>query len=220
MGIIVRPGDWWAAGPHRFICGDVAAGALLSLVARLPEPAAFVYTDPPWGPANIQYWRTLAGRAGGDPVPTTFSVLLQAIADGIVLSGAPVVWIESGVRWSGAVRTVLGPLLPPLAGEWTVTYGRPPRPNRLLGFSATPIDGTAEGLHGFAVTAWAFDRSAVPGGIVVDPCVGRGMTARFAHRHGMACWGCEFNPARLAVTLDWLDRHGAPAMRLPVRWLP
>ena len=209
----VRPGEWWAAGPHRFLCGDIEAGAFATLVAALPAPAALVYTDPPWGQGNAAYWRTVAARAGVPAAPASYDRLLQAIGAGAAASGAPAVWVEIGVRWATEAAATLAPYLPPLAAVWTVTYGRPPRPNVLLGFSARPIAGDASGLHGEAVTAWVFARQSVPGGIVLDPCVGRGMTARFAHRSGMACWGCELHPGRLAVTLDWLGRRGLPVAR-------
>jgi hypothetical protein len=140
----------------------------------------------------------------------------------VMESGAPDVWFEMGIsqteRWLG----IIAEYAPPLVGLWRVYYGAPPtsgpythcpgRPNNIARFSAkTDLPQPQfDGLKGEAVTDKAFQCSMVDGatGIVVDPCIGKGMTARFAHRYGLACYGVELNPCRLQVTLDWLEQRG------------
>jgi hypothetical protein len=47
-----------------------------------------------------------------------------------------------------------------------------------------------------------------PGSVVVDPCMGKGMTSRMAHYFDWDCVGVEINPKRLAKTIEWLGRQG------------
>ena len=47
----------------------------------------------------------------------------------------------------------------------------------------------------------------VPGGVVLDPCCGKGFTARAAVAAGMRFRGVELNPARAEVTVAWLSKN-------------
>jgi len=92
--------------------------------------------------------------------------------------------------------------------EWNVFYASI-RPNKLLYFSKIGgFTGDPEGMKNEPMTRHVFEYIAKPGEIVLDPCVGLGMTARMAHRFGMICYGIELNPARLEKTLGWLVKQG------------
>jgi len=213
--IEIGPGEVWMAGAHTFLCGDLEDGAFDRLLSLLPTAPSMVYSDPPWNAGNCRYWRTHAGVGRS----VDFEAFSAILAHGIQASGVREAWLEMGLsetpRWLEIVR----PDLPPPAGQWQVYYGPPVtagpykgcvgRPNYLHRFSDwCDVDSDPTGLKGERVTEWAFRNSAVSGGIVVDPCVGRGMTVRMAHRFGMICFGNELNPKRLAVLLEWLRRAG------------
>ena len=101
--------------------------------------------------------------------------------------------------------------LPRFQNKWRVYYGHPKRPNYLLYFSNDPIfSGNPEGLADKMMTEYVFDRVARAGEGVLDPCIGKGLTAKMAHKFGMVCYGVELNAKRLKVTIEWLINHGYP----------
>jgi hypothetical protein len=56
----------------------------------------------------------------------------------------------------------------------------------------------------------AIDAFTEPGDVMLDPCLGRGLTAISANAAGRVCVGLELNPRRLAVAIDLL--------RAPTQW--
>jgi len=216
--VIVVPGGVYAAGPHRFVCGDIEDGALERLYSLLPERPAMVYSDPPWNAGNARYWRTQAGLGRA----VDWETLWCLIADFTQRTGAPDVWFEMSLSQTETWLQIVTPYLPPLVGLWQVYYGSPPtvgpyihccgRPNNIARFArhtCVPLPDMT-GLKGEAVTNLAFRSSLTDGacGIVVDPCIGKGMTARMACSHGLTCYGAELNPKRLSVTLAWFEKRG------------
>ena len=47
-------------GQHRLWVGDITDGAVEQLMGG--ERADVIYSDPPWGPGNQQYWHTMRER--------------------------------------------------------------------------------------------------------------------------------------------------------------
>lgn len=47
-----------------------------------------------------------------------------------------------------------------------------------------------------------------PGKVILDPCIGCGMTSRACHALGHHCIGLELNPHRLLRTVNWLVKQG------------
>lgn len=201
----VEPGEIWAAGPHVFLCGDLETDDIERFIKMIPRPVHMVYTDPPWNAGNAKYWRTHAGMSRDVDINNLWSCICEIIQQ----LNAEEVFIEQSVRnWHDFEKIAAKHNLPSLTGKWVVFYGSPHKPNILLRFAETERQGfNPSGLHGEAMTDYVFRCVAQPGKIVVDPCVGKGMTARMAHKYGMICYGMELNPKRLAVTLDWLSRY-------------
>lgn len=191
-------------GRHRLLCGDITQGAVSTLMGG--ERADVVYSDPPWGPGNQQYWHTMRER--GAAPRTSWPDFLTAFCSSVARHRRPraPVFVEMGVRWGQdllAAMAVAG-----LPHHWTqsVLYGSPKRPNLLMLFGAY-VDVDVAGMSGEAMTNKALAACVRPGHVVLDPCTGLGMTARVTHALSGVFRGCEMNAARLGKTEAWLRRH-------------
>lgn len=206
-------GGWYAAGPHLFGCLDHEDGGMDALRARLPSSVEMVYSDPPWGQANARYWRTYARKHAVPWREPDWNSLIARLIRLVGEIGPSVVAIEMGTRWSAALARAL----PQPTSIHEGMYGKPLRVNHLVVAAAAdhPLHAIQPiPLRGEALTAHVFARAGRVDGIVVDPFVGRGMTARFAHRSGMICYGAELCPHRLSAVLAWLARHGCAVERI------
>jgi len=193
-------------GPHRLLCGDLTCGAVSTLMGD--ERADEVYSDPPWGPGNQKYWHTMRerGSAPRTPWPDFLRSFCESVRDHRKLT-APV-FVEMGLRWERDLLAAMAEVGLPHVWTQRVVYGAPKLPNLLLLFGAR-VDVDVEGMGGKAMTRKVLEACVLPGHIVLDPCTGLGMTARFADDLGAAFRGCELNPKRLDVTASLLRRrHG------------
>lgn len=192
-------------GNHRLALGDVERGAVADVMGA--DRAAIVYSDPPWGEGNLRYWRTAAGDAARPRWEDFRERWCDAVA-AVLASGASV-FVEMGERWADGFATALSDVGIVVTRRWTVQYGHPSRPNVLL--YAGPLllaDFDPSALNGAALPRACVAAVARPGGIVLDPCCGKGFTARAAVAAGMHFRGVELNAKRLGVTMEWLRRHG------------
>ena len=176
---------------------------------------AMVYSDPPWNPGNEKWWRR---HAGAEP-PDSYDHLLDAWCACVAACRPAHVFSEQSVNekhrkmFTDAVDRCDGWTLP-LLEEWTVYYGSGGsrsciRPNKLLHFGTQQLATDPTDLRGIKMTECVFDGLGLPArSLVVDPCMGKGMTSRVSHSHGLCCVGTELNPKRLAKTQEWLLKHG------------
>lgn len=167
------------------------------------EIADIVYSDPPWGQGNLVYWRT----HNGERVEVDWRAFMRKFCRLVVTNSKPSahIFIEMGLRWVDDVAREMASLGRPEAGRWRVLYGNPKLPNSLwYSGPGTPVNVT--GLSGVEMTTRALRSVAIPGALVLDPCCGKGMTARVAMRLGMRFVGNELNPKRLEFTRSWCSR--------------
>ena len=194
-------------GPHRLLCGDVTAGAVKRLMGR--ERADVVYSDPPWGPGNLQYWATMHDR--GSMPAHAWPVFLSALCCAIAAHRKPdaPVFVEMGLRWVEALDAAMARRGLARCQRWTITYGPrgKPLPQALSLYGRNVTVDLPSPPHGEAVTRAALRAAVLPGSVVLDPCTGLGMTARGTALLGGHFRGAELNPARLARTAAWLTRH-------------
>lgn len=174
-----------------------------------------VYSDPPWNPGNEKYWR----RHAGAQAPTDYRNLLNAWCRAVSAPGVEHIFCEQSFNakhrgmFTDAVSACPTWDLP-LLEEWTVYYGSPGsascrRPNVLLHFGRSALKTDPTGMHGEAMTRKVFDGLDLDREIlVVDPCTGKGMTSRMAHRSGLDFFGTELNAWRLEQTCRWLRKQG------------
>lgn len=195
-------------GPHLLLCGDLTAGALSDLMGE--ERADVIYSDPPWGPGNQQYWHTMNAR--GSLPRTSWTDFLAAFCNACERyrrPGAPV-FVEMGIRWVDELDVAMAAVGLQRRRRWDILYGpkKTPLPNvlSLYGDVDVPI-ALPDPPHGEPVTRAVLAAVVRPGMTVLDPCTGKGMTARIAHALGAGFRGLELNPTRLEVTADWLRRR-------------
>jgi hypothetical protein len=198
-------------GSHRLLAGDLTAGAVATLMGG--ERAAVVYSDPPWGPGNLQFWATAHAR--GSIPRETWPRFLDAFCGAVVKHTQPEapIFVEMGCRWVDDLDAAMRAWDLGLLQRWTITYGPKsrPLPNTLNLYGPTRVAlALPDPPHGEPVTRAALGavRAVLlrPGAIVLDPCTGFGMTARITHRLGGIFRGSELNPVRLERTADWLRK--------------
>lgn len=206
-------------GEHRLACGDITDGAVARLMGN--DRADVVYSDPPWGPGNQQYWHTMRER--GSAPRTSWDAFLEAFATVCAEWTRPAapIFVEMGMRWADQLVATMQSAGLELARTWTVTYGPKSKPLpvtlSLFGYADNmpALDILAEQItvgmpspaHGEPVTAHCLRLVVEKRAIVLDPCTGLGMTARWTHKLGGRFRGTEMNAARLDRTAVWLRAH-------------
>lgn len=164
--------------------------------------ADIIYSDPPWGPGNLYFWRTHNGESGRPSWPG----FLETFCDVVAAVKAPRahVFVEMGLRWVDELAEAMARRGLQERERWQCLYGNPKRPN-VLWYSGPGADCNPTGMSGVAMTKHVLSSVARPGALVFDPCCGKGMTARCALRLGMRFAGVELNPKRAEVTRQWLE---------------
>lgn len=203
---------------QKLACWDLEAADTPAVVtALLPPTCALVYSDPPWNPGNATYWRTHAGLRPCFSYPRFLDAWVAMVALCQERGATHVLTEQSATQGhcqmlhAAIARSTRWSL--PFLEDWAVFYGSPGstsvrRPNRLLHFGAVPLSTDPTGLAGEPMTIRACAGLGLPvGSWVIDPCMGKGMTSRMAHYFDWNCCGTELNPARLAKTLQWLERQ-------------
>lgn len=196
-------------GSHRLLCADITVPGALDPLMR-GELADLIYSDPPWGPGNQQYWHTMNHR--GSMPRTSWYEFLDSFA--LVCSehrkpDAPV-FVEMGLRWTDDLDQAMDAVGLPFQRRWSIFYGpkRKPLENTVALFGAqAPEFVLPEPSHGEPVTRAIIGACVKSGDIVLDPCTGLGMTARCTVNGGGRFRGSELNRARLARTAEWIVRH-------------
>lgn len=199
---------------HRLQQGDVTLGAIDRLMGD--TRADLVYSDPPWGQGNLQYWRTYNGEAVRPDWVTFRDCYVEAVAT-YCLGPA---FIEMGIRWSDEFAAAF--VARGWSEAWRVTVGYGPKrtPKHVLAL----VPPGVRGPEPFVVppgNEWVVNRAmaakyAVPGGILLEPCLGVGRSAQCFANRGMTIYGNELNPTRLARAARRLrvreeDVHGLEA---------
>ena len=189
-------------GPHRVLCGDVTRGAIARLMGD--ERADVVYCDPPWGPGLLC---TFMRAAGVESV--AWSIFLDRFAESVATHRVPdgPIFLEMGLAWVDDLRMACDAHGIRLDRQWGVHYGSGSslRPSALLyGGPPLPPSFDPSGLRGAALPRACVMAVGRPGGIVLDPCCGKGYSARAAVAARMAFRGVEIGPLRLKETTRWL----------------
>lgn len=182
--------------PNKLMVGSVTAGDVSVLMGD--EQADLVYSDPPWGPGNLMYWRTKNSeviRPDWNEFVAEFVKSVDAYCKGWA-------FVEMGLRWGDQLAEAF------MQAGWierhrhVMDYGKPPRPNLLMAFHRTETWPAGDGLA--ELPKWGWDateeiarRFAIHGGIMLDPCIGLGKSATVFARRGMSVRGLELNPKRL-----------------------
>lgn len=197
----VNPGDAWTVGPHRFICGDLEEHSYLQQALNGISPT-LMYVDPPWNNGNARSFRTKAGvdgLQGGRPVDMMklLTLVLAPASDLNLLA-----FVETGRREAAKASQLIENLGGHIGNEWPITYYRR-NPCVLLAadFRHNPVNDYPDftGMDDDDTPLHALRH--YPTGTVIDPCAGRGLTARSAHNAGWKSLNHELSPFRTAEAL-------------------
>jgi len=175
-----------------------------ALFALGGEQPSIIYSDPPWGPGNLLYWRTHNAETER-PCWSDFLRRFCAVASSVIAPSGHI-FVEMGLRWVDDLAEEMARVGLAERHRWTCYYGAQKLPNALW-YSGPGSTTNPEGLSGVTMTRRALEGVSTPGALVFDPCCGKGMTARCAVRLGMRFAGIELNPKRAAVTQSWLNRQ-------------
>jgi hypothetical protein len=186
----------------------VAVGELTHDRAKLVlqgEKADIVYSDPPWGSGNLKYWRTM-NKENIEVDWEEFLLLFCSIVASNTKTGAEI-FVEMGCRWVDQLAEQMSAVGIRETQRIECTYrGGAKRYPNILWHSGTDIDlDYRDG--GVTMTREVLASVVLPGGVVFDPCCGKGMTAKCAFRLGMGFVGIELNPKRAATALEIVERY-------------
>lgn len=197
-------------GPHRVAVGDVERGAVAEVMAG--ERADVIYSDPPWGPGLLQIFATMRERGSVPVSPWLVFVETWARAAADALRPGGALFVEMGFAWEAGLRVALDRVGLPVRYRWETTYRTGAKPLRaalfysgpeLRGdFNPAPLRGPA--LPRACVAEGVRVLGIERGGIVLDPCCGKGLTARAAVAAKMRFRGVELVPSRAEVTIALL----------------
>jgi len=197
----VVEGDVWAvdtrAGQHFFVCGDLEGGTPLFDVLKGNRPH-LMYVDPPYNSGVARSYRT---KAGVD-VRAVDIVELWSAALGPAAQYRILAYVETGVAQREALRRLGVEMGAVVSGDWDITYYRK-KPAALLAidFRLDPDEGHPDfaGMDDEHTPLAALKYHQT--GRVLDPCAGRGLTARAAFEAGWESVSHELSPFRLAEAL-------------------
>lgn len=201
-------------GQHRLRAGDITTGVVPALLGD--ERADVVYSDPPWGPGNLQYWATQHDR--GSVPRAAWPGFLAAFCGAVARHRHPdaPVFVEMGLRWVDELDAAMLAVGLGRQNRWVILYGprRRPYPNTVTLYGPHAVElQLPHPPHGEPVTRAILAAVVRPGTVVLDPCTGFGMTARCTHALGGRFRGTELNAARLDRTAAWLRKAVARAER-------
>jgi hypothetical protein len=200
----VAEGDFWSAGPHLLLCGDLEKRDHFKLLERAGQPDV-VYADPPWNQGNCNTFRTKAGVSGR---VSGFDGFLSRLMEVLAHVARPV-FCEMGNQNVDVLRAIAERSGANVRGEWGITYYRK-HPCRLVHFdfgSETALESSPEGMDDDHTPLWALAHWPA-GSLVFDPVTGRGLSAVSADWLGHRFAGVELNPYRVSVTLRKLADRG------------
>ena len=180
------------------------------------QKADVMYSDPPWGQGNLNYWQTINKRhTGTTPEEINLDAFINQIFSIAKKHSKGVVFIEYGMKWEKQIISYGESHGLIHIGRATPKYkaGSVFLPLHLHIFHrevvVMPEDYflSINDTFGIETLRRAIDPFVVPDGIALDPCCGMGYTARIAVENGMAFRGNELNAKRLQKTIDFLEKN-------------
>lgn len=197
----VRHGDILAVGDrHILACGDIEADNGLTL-AREYGPPAIAYTDLPYNESVAKSYRTKAGLDND----VRYDRFLNAVAWTLSMTAGEV-FVETGIESARPTKKALEKAGARVSYIYNITYyGENPAALVHGSFDGAPNPVPAlQGADDAETPRIAIEAASDPGDIVMDICMGRGLTAVAAHETGRQSLGLELHPRRLAVSIEKL----------------
>lgn len=204
-----------AIGAHRVQRGDALTDLpeLIASAGRMPD---LVYTDPPWGPGLLSAFQTMAEKKDNTTVTRhSHREFLPAFLRECARWSPNIVVVEYGIQWAREVELAARDAGLELVRTLQTHYGRPERPQHIHIFAkgAHPpvsnalVEDVAR-LRKWRIVDRILREYVPPGGVVLDPCCGLGLTARAALENHLTFLGNELNGYRLGRTIATLQGRG------------
>ena len=224
----VELGDVWRVGNAIFACDDMVTADAPGLLARARAAAPgfagrlVMYTEPPLRQFSATKWRSCAAQvAGVGLINESYNDLVKALcdlagecSDALILVGfyknvPPVVQAMFKRGWqvqAGVLVDIVGVKVMVEMMHFTSVAGQ----------RGVTIDLGGVAPNMASEEAAAVILSRLPSGcVVLDPCMGRGVTGLAAHGAALHTIGIELNPARVAdCVLTYSKRAGVKPTRL------
>lgn len=205
----VEPGDVWVfdtgLARHWFACGDLEGVTPLSALLDKLTPT-LVYVDPPYNAGLARGYRTKAGVDNGPGRKVDIHSLWEAVLRPAKHFGL-VAYVETGQGQQAALEAAINAMGGQVGAAWEITYYRD-KPASLVAadFRARPSFDYPEftGLDDEDTPTVALSRH--PRGLVLDPCAGRGLTARAAFMQDWESLSHELSPYRTAEAINHFHR--------------
>ena len=219
----VQPGEVWALGKHRVMCGDSASDLPLLLQGRAVD---LVLTDPPYG-VGVDYAEYEDTAENARELIAKVMPLLLKYPVVLLTPGVPCMWdyprpdwvlawvhpaSMSRCRWG---FTTINPVLA-YGDDPYLKIGMGSRPTALV----LATDRQGEDGHPtpkpLEMWEWFLERgSPKKGQTVLDPFLGSGTTLIAAERTGRICYGMELAPKYCDVILArWEAYTGQQAVKV------
>jgi len=196
----VQPGELWTVGPHTVLCGDVEQGAVRVLLDAIGDTPAVGYVDLPYNKGLARGYRTKAGVDGEKGREVDYSHLLLTALRPLTEAGC-LMYVETGLGSLAAVEDAALALRVRIPGAWQISYyGDKPALLLALGDSRGALP-RLNGVDDALTPGMVIEAHTAPGDVVVDPMMGRGLTAVSAAQRDRVAIGVELHPARVSVTL-------------------
>lgn len=202
----VEPGQVWrVTDRHIYVCSDFMESQQFDeWVAKTPP--TLMYTDPPWGQALVNGFRTKAGKPRA---MYTWQDLYRRVAAWGHQYRIPI-WAEASVethRDGAEVPFTLMAESHPHRGYVQIEYSGH-KPCGLFYAGMEPVDldllGRLKGVYDGETPGIVMDHYEP--GTVIDPCGGRGTTARRGEERGWRSITNEMNPHRMSAAMFRMGR--------------
>jgi type I restriction-modification system DNA methylase subunit len=198
-------------GDHRLMNEDLQFADITKLMNG--RKASVLYSDPPWGIANLRYFQTINKRqTGKEPNPVDFKLFLDKFFDIIENHVSGLVFIEYGIRWRDEIKQRLLSTGIKYLALVPLQYGeRGHQDLHIASYNDTAflteeyIAGIAN-TKGYTTLQKVIFPVAKKGEIIIDPCCGLGYTAQAAVDTGMIFYGNELNARKLKTTAARLNK--------------
>lgn len=175
-----------------------------------------MYSDPPWGTGNLNYWQTMNKKmTGAKKNEVDLDAFLRKIFSIAKDNVKGIVFIEYGIQWRDDIKKMAKQYGLVDNGTIRLQYksGSKLLPLDLHLFSKKPITipqsyiKAVTDTYGYNTLKQAMTPFAKEGGTILDACCGMGYTAQLAIDTGMTFYGNELNAKRLQKTINRLEKR-------------
>lgn len=188
----IQPGEVWRNGESRVAVNDLFHG-----LPKFMCEADLIFVDPPWNIGNLNSFITKAGR---DNYRDDFREFYTALFRHIAEIAPHTCYVEVGKEYLDEFLAEMKKLFRYVTFYNSSYYHRKENLCYVIRGSRKAKKPKLDYMDEEDIIAWVCENETYD--CIGDPCIGRGLVAVNAHKHGRKFVGCELNPKRLAVLLE------------------